>query len=129
VPVVFDETRDAARALRVARALAAEGATVTLLHVMEAIPAYAINYVPESFRTEARRAIQEELAVMAEDLPGGRGVVVDGHAGRTILDHARDMQADCIVIASHRPGIQDYLLGSTAAHVVRHAPCSVHVLR
>jgi universal stress protein F len=33
------------------------------------------------------------------------------------------------VIASHRPGIQDYFLGSTASRVVRHANCTVHVMR
>jgi nucleotide-binding universal stress UspA family protein len=33
------------------------------------------------------------------------------------------------VIASHRPGMADLLIGSTAAQVVRHAPCAVHVLR
>ena len=55
--------------------------------------------------------------------------MVTGHAARTILDYAEQMKADCIVIASHDPGIQDYFLGSTAARVVRHAHCSVHVVR
>ena len=32
-------------------------------------------------------------------------------------------------IASHQPGLQDYFLGSTAAKVVRHATCSVLVMR
>ena len=34
-----------------------------------------------------------------------------------------------IVIASHDPGLADYLLGSTAGRVVRHAHCSVLVVR
>ena len=55
--------------------------------------------------------------------------VVTGHAARTILDFAERIEADCIVIASHDPGIQDYFLGSTAARVVRHAHCAVHVVR
>jgi len=55
--------------------------------------------------------------------------IVEGHSGRTILDYAENHQADCIVVASHRPGLQDYLLGSTAARVVRHASCAVHVVR
>jgi len=36
---------------------------------------------------------------------------------------------DLIVIASHRPGLKDYFLGSTAGRVVRHSPCAVHVIR
>ena len=56
-------------------------------------------------------------------------VVVDGHSARTILDYAEEHGVDCIVMASHRPDITDYFLGSTAARVVRHAACAVHVLR
>lgn len=129
VPVSFDEGRDVGRAIGVARALSAEGATVTLLHVMEQIPSYAISYMPTEYLTEARKAVESELAELADGVPGGRGIVIDGHSGRTILDYAEDTGTDCIVIASHRPGMQDLLLGSTASHVVRHANCSVHVVR
>jgi nucleotide-binding universal stress UspA family protein len=34
-----------------------------------------------------------------------------------------------IVMASHRPELKDYLLGPNAARVVRHAECSVLVVR
>jgi len=56
-------------------------------------------------------------------------VVIEGHSSRSILNHANSNDADLIIIASHQPGMQDYLLGSTAAKVVRHAKCAVHVLR
>jgi len=46
-----------------------------------------------------------------------------------ILEMAKAKNVDLIVIASHKPGIADYLLGSVAAGVVRHAKCSVHVMR
>jgi nucleotide-binding universal stress UspA family protein len=52
-----------------------------------------------------------------------------GHTYKVILDVADEKEVDLIVIASHRPGFQDYYLGSTAAKVVRHANCSVHVVR
>jgi nucleotide-binding universal stress UspA family protein len=55
--------------------------------------------------------------------------MLKGHIGRTIADYAAEAAVDCIVIGSHRPGLTDYFLGSTAARVVRHAPCAVHVLR
>ncbi len=35
----------------------------------------------------------------------------------------------CIIVASHKPNVGDYLLGTTAARVVRHAACSVFVVR
>jgi len=50
-------------------------------------------------------------------------------AGRAITEYANTHGADCIVVASHQPGIKDFFLGSTAARVVRHAHCTVHVLR
>jgi universal stress protein F len=55
--------------------------------------------------------------------------VLRGHAAQSILDVAEDVGADLIVVASHRPGLSDYLLGSTASRVVRHANCSVLVVR
>ncbi|TCS65883.1 universal stress protein [Primorskyibacter sedentarius] len=129
VPVSFDEDRDIKGALDIARALSIENAKVTLLHIMEQVPAYAINYIPDDYLNESRNAIATELSKMASTLPNGEGVVRQGHSGRAILDYAAEIGADCIVIASHRPGMQDYLLGSTAHQVVRHARCSVHVLR
>ncbi len=129
VPISFEEDRDAEGARDVAKLLAGKEGRITLLHVMEAIPAYAISYLPEDFIVEARKAIGNELAALAARLPNAHGVVVEGHSGRTILDWAEENEVDCIVIASHRPGMQDLLLGSTATQVVRHATCSVHVLR
>lgn len=50
-------------------------------------------------------------------------------AGRVITEYANKSDIDCVVIGSHKPGLRDYFLGSTAARVVRHAKCAVHVLR
>ena len=46
-----------------------------------------------------------------------------------ILAFAEDMGADLIVVGSHRPAMKDYLLGTNAGRVVRHAKCSVLVAR
>lgn len=129
VPISFDEDRDAAGAMDVAKLLVDAKGHITLLHVMEQIPSYAISYMPESYLVESRQAIQAELSDMAAKLPNAQGLVIDGHSGRTILDWAGENDVDCIVIASHRPGMQDLLLGSTAHQVVRHAECAVHVVR
>lgn len=129
VPISFDEDRDAAGAMKVAKLLADQDGEITLLHVMEQIPSYAISYMPQNYLVESRQAIQAELSDMAARLPNAQGLVIDGHSGRTILDWAGENDVDCIVIASHRPGMQDLLLGSTAHQVVRHAECAVHVVR
>ncbi|AIJ10015.1 MULTISPECIES: universal stress protein [Edwardsiella] len=46
-----------------------------------------------------------------------------------ILLQAGEIGADLIIVASHRPDITTYLLGSTAASVVRHASTAVLVVR
>ncbi|MFP4326721.1 MAG: universal stress protein [Paracoccaceae bacterium] len=129
VPISFDDDRDAAGAVDVAKVLAEKGGKVTLIHVMEKIPGYAISYMPQDYLREARAAVEEELAQMAAGLENGQGLVVEGHSGRTIVDWAEENGVDLIVIASHRPGMQNLLLGSTATQVVRQAPCAVHVIR
>jgi len=128
VPIALDHERDVATALSVARRLVAEGGTVTALTVVEAVPSYILAEFPEGHFERNRDAAAEAL----KNEVGGadvRTVAVTGHSARSILDYAEAHEVDCIVIASHRPGLQDFFLGSTAARVVRHAPCAVHVVR
>ena len=129
VPVSFDTERDSARTLAVARLLAGDTGHISLLHVIEQVPAYATTYLPEGYQNEARKTLRARLSEMADSLPDASAHVIEGHSARTILDWAESHTPDCIVIASHRPGMQDLLLGSTAAKIVRHATCAVHVTR
>ncbi len=129
VPVAFDAERDTSGTMKLAQLLAAPEARITLLHVVEHIPGYALSYMPADYLREQRLAIQARLDEMAATLPNARGIVIEGHSGRSILDWAAKNEPDLIIIASHRPEMQDLLLGSTAAQVVRHAGCAVHVVR
>jgi nucleotide-binding universal stress UspA family protein len=46
-----------------------------------------------------------------------------------VLEEAKAMNADLIVMSSHRPAMRSYFLGSNAGHIVRYALCSVLVVR
>jgi len=129
VPVAVDHGPHLEEVLAIARALRAEGGTITALTVAEAIPPYVAQYLPEGQDVTTRDAIRSELQGELQEVEDVDVRVVTGHAGMTIVDYARNHGVDCIVMHSHRPGLQDYFLGSTAARVVRHAPCSVHVVR
>ena len=129
VPVMLDQEHDPSRSFQAAKALATDGADIIVLHVMEAIPSYIASEIPEGALNKTRADTEQALAALAADVPGAKPTLIAGHAGRTILDYAETQGADCIIIASHKPGIQDYFLGSTAARVVRHAQCAVHVIR
>lgn len=129
VPIALDHDRNTAEALEIANAISEEGAKITALHVMEEVPAYVAQYLPEGQLednvNELERRLQDEL----KDAPNVAIAVISGHAGHAIVDYAKRHDVDCIVVASHRPGLTDFFLGSTAARVVRHAPCAVHVSR
>lgn len=127
VPIALDHGDHGAKAIAVARQLLDDGGRITLLHVLEDIPAFAAAYLPEGALEKNRAAAFEKLtALKAEDISIA---VIGGHAYTSIIAHAKADGADCIVIASHKPGFEDYFLGSTAARVVRHAGCCVHILR
>ncbi|MFT6943527.1 MAG: nucleotide-binding universal stress UspA family protein [Yoonia sp.] len=129
VPVSLDADRNVIGAINIAKALCAEGGKITCLHVIEQLPQYATQYLPTGHLEATKADVVESLKAFTKDLPNATAVVVDGHSSRTILNHADMNEVDLIIVASHQPGMQDYLLGSTAAKVVRHAKCAVHVLR
>jgi hypothetical protein len=56
-------------------------------------------------------------------------VVRLGAVHRQIVKLADERKVDLIVMESANPRVQDYLLGTTASHVVAHAKCSVYVVR
>lgn len=56
-------------------------------------------------------------------------LVAQGSVYRRILRMAEKVDADLIIMPAHRMKLQDYLLGTNTAKVVRHAQCSVLVLR
>ena len=59
----------------------------------------------------------------------GRIEIRTGGAAGTINALAKEENADLVIIASHRPGLIDYFIGSTASRVVSHCPCAVLVDR
>ncbi len=116
-------------AIALAHKLLNDGGKITALHVHEAPQGSVSAYLDEDTVRGAFEASQARLKVRVADHPDVTPIVIKGHSGRTIIDFADEQKADCIIIGSHKPGLIDYLLGSTAARVVRHAPCAVHVLR
>ncbi|HHI70839.1 MAG TPA: universal stress protein [Rhodobacteraceae bacterium] len=129
IPVALDHNHDVTEALNVARKLMEEGGEITLVSVIEPIPGYIATYMPEGQLEKNRQEILEGLEADAKDMDDVKARVIMGSPGSAIVDHARENGVDLIIIASHKPGLQDYFLGSTAARVVRHAGCAVHVLR
>ncbi|WP_299730422.1 universal stress protein [uncultured Tateyamaria sp.] len=129
IPVAFDSEKDLSGAIDIAKRIAADGASITFLHVMEQVPVYVTDYIPDNVLAETREAARAKLNELVGDVDNSRAVVIDGPTGRSITNWSEQTEVDCIVIPSHQPVISDILLGSTAAWVVRHAHCAVHVIR
>ncbi len=115
--------------LAVARKLLADGGEILALHVHETPQGSVAAFVDEKVFAEALERAHSEIAKKTANMEGVTAEVVEGHSYRTIVDYAEAKGVDCIVIGSHRPDLSDYFLGSTAARVVRHATCAVHVYR
>ena len=111
-----------------------EGAT---LHMLSVVPDFGMTvvaqYFPEEFQNKAVEQARQELQdLSAAQVPAGvkvKHVVAHGTIYEEIIDTAKTIDADLIVIASHRPELKDYLIGPNAARVVRHAERSVLVVR
>lgn len=109
----------------------------TRLHVLTVLPPFGMSIVgsffPKDFERDVSRKLLERLKEMVDPrLPEGmrcQHIVGEGSVYETVLRVSREVSADLIVIGAHRPDLADYLLGPNAARVVRHASCSVLVVR
>lgn len=115
--------------LQVAKALAGATGKIIALHVHEAPQGSVAAYLDPEMVKEGLERARAALAKKTANIDGLTTELVTGHTYRTIIDYASANGVDCIVMGSHKPGFSDFLLGSTAARVVRHASCAVHVYR
>ena len=119
----------------------ASNAAVTVLTVVPDIVGgldyrYAIRGETGTIDYDVREIVNEALerlnSLVAEQAPEGMQVetiVRHGTVYEQILQVAEDIGATQIVIGAHRPQLSEYLLGPNTARVVRHAKCSVNVVR
>jgi nucleotide-binding universal stress UspA family protein len=135
VPVDLDGSYDWEHTLPMAIGLArAHGGK---LHIMTVVPEFGMSIVgqffPGGFEKEVATKILATLKertkeVVPEDL-SVQNIVSEGSVYESIIRMSKQTTADLIVIGAHRPELRDYLLGPNAARVVRHADCSVLVVR
>ena len=132
VLVPFDFSEACRDAVAVARDLAESDAAITLLHVVQPLPASAPEVIwgattEQSMRShsdKAMRGVLEELGIDA------KAVTVIGSPPESIAEYAEHEGVELIVLPSHgRTGMKRVFLGSVAERVVRYASVPVLVLR
>lgn len=129
IPVALDHEDLLPRKLEHARALLAAGGRITLLTVLENIPSFVAEMVTVKSENHLLDAIRDRLDAAVADEDGVTCAVTTGKAGVEVPAFAAEAGCDLIIVGSHKPGVQDYFLGSTAARVVRRAKCSCIVVR
>jgi nucleotide-binding universal stress UspA family protein len=134
VPVDIAEPDTARPAIARAVDLAhASHGTIRLIYVRSILPVTYMEFVPPDFDAEQQREAEQKLAEIAAGIPlpteRVSAVVTMGSVYNDVLQEAEKSAADLIVVGSHRPSMATYLIGSNAARIVRHAKCSVLVVR
>lgn len=79
-------------------------------------------------RRDAKATMDRLLAELPEGLTGFSHCR-EGTAHDQILETAEELGVNVIVMMARKPGISSYFIGSNAERVVRHAGCSVVILR
>lgn len=109
------------------------------LDVVAVLPDYGISQVGSFFSKDHHdemvvkaRADLNSLVTRALDSDQNNKVwhvVATGRAYEEVLKLADKSKATLIVVGSRKADLTDYLLGPNAARIVRHATCSVYVVR
>ncbi len=134
IPVDLTEPAFATRALdAVKRAIADPETHFRFISVMQITPVMMGEYLPADFDVRAQEDANKKLLEIAaaSGIPAARvtHVIKSGGVTHEVNAEAKAWGADLVVVGSHRPSMATYLLGSSATSIVRHAPCSVLVVR
>jgi len=111
------------------------GSSVSLLNVVEPRPMavdITLNYIP--FEEDLQHAANEDMQRVLEEfqLAGlkAESSIEIGNPSDVILDKARELNVNLIILGSHgKTGLSRLLMGSVAEMVVRKAPCPVLIVK
>jgi nucleotide-binding universal stress UspA family protein len=137
IVVAVDGSATAHRALMAASQLAGQfGSALHMVHVVDVMPALTPEALPSAevyrqLKIDGQRVLDAAMAELPQPAPGLRQTHLHlGRADHRIVQTAKDLKADLIVLGTHgRTGLARVLLGSVAEHVTRHAPCDVLTVR
>ncbi|GGN97876.1 universal stress protein [Saccharibacillus kuerlensis] len=134
--VAYDGSEHALRGLEQARALAGGKAAIDIVYVDPAeseVLEEPLVFYTNDLEERLDRDIREQEAALrklAEDIPNARGVVLGGHAAKSLLKYAEETDVDLIVIGSRGlDGLRELLLGSVSHNVAQHAKVPVLIVK
>ena len=142
VLLAIDDSRFSQEAIRsLLKQVQPKGNLVRVLHVIEPISAYIsagmvphlvpyVAEVEEDRRKQANKLVQGAARKFRKAGFRAKEIVDAGDPKMKIIDRAAEWHADLIVLGSHGwRGLGRFLMGSVSEAVIRHAGCSVQVVR
>ncbi|MCP4786311.1 MAG: universal stress protein [Fuerstiella sp.] len=133
IVVPIDFSGESPHAIENAVKIAGDASKLHLVHVLLPLDSVSPGVLLGDISDESRR---EKVTRKLTELAAEHGVsdatvtVLLGTPGLVIADYAKDQKADLIIVPSHGyHGFKRMFLGSVAERVIRHAECSVLVLR
>ena len=136
--VAFDGSAISRKALDTAIGLGKTlGANVSIVSVEEYVPHFPGDIGEVSGEKELQNNYYSRLQREAMEIAKTSGLhfyrsdILVGHVAKSIVDHARKIQSDLIIMGhiGHSGKLTGFLLGTTADKVARHAHCTVMVVR
>ncbi len=134
VPVDFSEITDnlVAYACYVAERL---GAVIYFFHVVEPYPADAMIGAPfaaeyrDKINVASRKKMNNLVHDNQEHCPGCTGRMEAGEPVEKIVEFAKEINSDLIIISTHgAKGLEKILLGSVVEEVLKQAHCPVLIM-
>jgi len=135
IAVAFDGSQGSRRALKEALLMARAGSRNLSIIFIEELPRYP--GAPSETNEERERAdtLFGRLRSEAQIEATNQGVQIEaekrvGHPAQGLVQYAKDARIDVLFLGhSGHSSLWGTFLGTTADKVVRHAPCSVFVVR
>lgn len=135
IVVGFDGSPSSRRALDVALKIEDGADNVTVVSIEENLPQYAAMRGEVDEDKQAADEYFQRIGQEAADFAKTQGREIDfillrGHAAQLLTEFATSADADLLVIGhSGHSGVWGSFLGTSADKIVRHATCSVLVVR
>jgi len=106
------------------------GTTVEVVSVVDTYCGWNGPEVFDALMDAGRQAVESHAAVLITSGLTSRSKVLCGDPKTIVVDYASETGADLLIVGSHDASdLTRFLLGSVARAVVRHAACSVEVVR
>lgn len=106
------------------------GASFEVISVIEPSHLWSTTEVAQESARQAEEVVRSAVKRLQSTDQQAAGFALPGDPKTVILDRAKAIAADFIVVGSHGVStVARFLMGNVAAAVLRYAPCSVEIVR